>query len=311
MADGKDTPTDNVEEFEGEFDLQDFINSDHEEDVIEGESEEVTDSEDEDDIDQLDDEPETDPEIDKARAGGHVSKEEWVAQGKDPDDWVSARRFNERGSMIDTIKSLQEQTKTFDKRLENVNTLAMLQLQQVNTQLQQLEQEKREAIELGDVDLVEQLQGQINTGQGTINLLNNQIKADQKPQGVPADVVQLETDWNSRNPWINTTDPTSPDFGKAHFAQGLYANLLQQGVSPAVALQHVDRTVLEKFPPVNPRRKEMGHADSSKPKGTASKGKTLSWSDLSHDEIKLFNGMAGAWTKEEFLQTVADSRKTN
>ncbi|MBE16547.1 MAG: hypothetical protein CL867_09875 [Cytophagaceae bacterium] len=213
--------------------------------------------------------------------------------------------------MIDTIKNLQEQTKTFDKRLENVNTLAMLQLQQVQTQLASLEQEKREAIEMGDVELVDQLQNQINNGQGTVNILNNQIQSEQKPQGVPSDVVQLETEWNSRNPWINTTDPTNPDFGKAHFAQGLYANLLNQGVAPANALQQVDRTVLEKFPPVNPRRKEAGAADSSKPKGTAPKGGKLSWSDLSHDEIKLFNGMAGTWTKEEFLQTVADSRKTN
>ncbi len=61
-------------------------------------------------------EPQVSPDQETAQRNGHVSRDQWIEQGKDPDDWVSAKKFNERGEMIDKRRQLERSNRDRDTK---------------------------------------------------------------------------------------------------------------------------------------------------------------------------------------------------
>lgn len=66
-------------------------------------------------------EPESeDSEVGKAKKYGHLSKEEWIAAGKDPALWKSPAEFNKTGEIIEQLITLKKKVDQRDREMENI-----------------------------------------------------------------------------------------------------------------------------------------------------------------------------------------------
>lgn len=98
----------------------------------------------------------------EAKKFGHLSKEEWEAQGRDPSKYKSEEEFvkygNEYKEVKDLIKSLKEENKTYSKQID---ILVDAHKRTAETAVQQarreLEAQLSAAKEYGDVASVEKL----------------------------------------------------------------------------------------------------------------------------------------------------------
>ena len=90
-----------------------------------------------------------------ALAAGWVSKDEWIAQGKNPDDWRTAREFVERGELFDQIHQLQEthkkQSAAFKVLVDHHRKVRETAIAEA---IQKLKHDKRIALENHDVERV-------------------------------------------------------------------------------------------------------------------------------------------------------------
>jgi hypothetical protein len=69
---------------------------------------------------ELEGEQELEPEVEKAKKYGHISKEDWVAQGRNPNEWKSPKEFNKTGDVIEQVLSLKKQIEQRDRELKSV-----------------------------------------------------------------------------------------------------------------------------------------------------------------------------------------------
>ena len=249
-----------------------------------------------------------DPDIAEARARGWTSKEEWVKAGKDPDQWVNAKHFNEKGRLISQARQLQELKTTFDKRLEGVATLYKAQISTLQAQNQQLQAARDEAIAYGDVNKVKQLDQQIMTNAvEQLQIQQSQQQVASIPQVSQAE-LEREAAWERNNQWINANDPTAPEYGKAVYARQLYQQLLQQPLSVDDRLATLERELAAKFPKSNPNREKPPVTDGKTAERVSGK---LTFADLTPDERQQWDSFGKQFFKDkaEFLQAVADTRK--
>lgn len=64
------------------------------------------------------DEVQEDEEVEKAKKYGHLSKEEWEAQGRDPKAWKSPEEYNKTGEIIEQLMSLRKQVERRDREIQ-------------------------------------------------------------------------------------------------------------------------------------------------------------------------------------------------
>lgn len=275
-------------------------------------------------------EPEAKPEVNeeeaKASQRGWTSKAEWVAQGKDPDEWVSAKHFNEKGTLISKAREFEALQKTFKADVDNVKKYvqaqAQLQIQQLQKQNADLLEAKRQAVQYGDWDGVQKAEQALTSN--AINQMNlqQQIQAPQQ-QGPSEDELAVEAQFERENPWVSAyKDPTNPDYGKSIYAQDVYAQLLKNpNIDVNQRLQYLQAEIAQKFPskaPVNPNRDKPAMTDS-KPSGKLSGDMT--WADLGKAELAEFSQFGHMFgdpnlqgkareesAKKAFLKAVKNSR---
>ena len=73
----------------------------------------------EEDVEPEEDESSEDDEIvQRAKKYGHLSKEEWIAQGKNPDLWKSPEEFDKTGKILEQIYSLRKKVDQRDREIE-------------------------------------------------------------------------------------------------------------------------------------------------------------------------------------------------
>ena len=260
-------------------------------------------------------EPEVvDPEVNEAKSRGWTSKAEWIAAGKNADDWVNAKHFNEKGRLISQARKLETLEKTFDSRINNVKVLYDAHLRTLKAENAQLLQAKKEAVTYGDYDAVQRIDAQLMenaVSQVSINQAAQQVSA---PQQTPQADLEKEAAWERENQWINTQDPASPEFGKAVYTRNLYAQLLQQYPTSTAdeRIQAVNQALAQKFPAapkVNENRTKPAMTDTKT--STHAKGGKLTMADLTPDERSQWNafGKSMFGTESAFLQAVADTRR--
>jgi hypothetical protein len=253
--------------------------------IQEVESEEVEQSESQ-EVEQA----QADPETEKAISNGWRPKDEW--QG-DPDDWVSARKFNQTGELMGSIRDLKSRLdkseRSFQSRLDNVNKLHETQQAQL---LADLERKRNDAVEMADVDAVNNIQGQIDN-----------LRQAPQVQETQQDDSALLDDWNAKNPYI--FDQSNP---KAAFAQARF-NVHSQNMPLSDAIKAMEQDINSAFPEINERRNQAPAVESGMSRPGQRKERKLTWGDLTPEEVKYYNVARGAWTKDEYLQAVQDSRK--
>jgi len=239
----------------------------------------------------------TNPDVEKAMGNGWCQKEEWKG---DPNDWVSAKKFNERGEMIGSIRDLKQRIDAkeheFNARLENQHKLHEASTKAL---LEDLQSRRKDAILEADVDKAEKLQGQIDT-------LNVPAAPAAAPAPAPANTSVLE-EWNSRNPWIFEENP------KAAFAQHQFQKHSSQGKPLDQAISAMENDISKHFPDINHRRNQPTAVENMRSNPNKKIEKKLNWSELTSEELRMHKMMPDAWTgekgKEAFLQAVSDERK--
>jgi hypothetical protein len=229
------------------------------------------------------------PEVEKATKDGWRPKDEWAG---DPDDWVSAKKFNERGEMMGTIKTtrrkMDEMHREFEDRLAQNNKLHEIQRKAM---IADLESKRDNAIDLADRETAIAAQDQIND-------LNKAQIEDPKPDASASQ--SLIDDFNSKNPWIFESSP------KAAYAQAQF-NRYQKSGDIADALERTKADIDREFPEINPNRLAPSTTESRASRPGKRQEAKITWSQLTPDEKKFFD--AGDWTKDQYLKVVADARK--
>jgi hypothetical protein len=255
----------------------------------------------------------TNPDEDKARQKGWVSKSEWVSQGKDPDDWVSAKHFNEKGELISKARQGEALQRNYERDLENVKKYmqasAQMQIQRLQAENAALMEQKKQAIQYGDFEGVQKAENAML--QNVMAQQQLQQQTTQPAQGPSEAELAVEAQFERENQWINTQDPTDPNFAKAAFARNLYSHLLNTpGLDVNQRLERLQAEIAQKFPapkPVNPNRDKAPVTDA-KPAGKTSG--ELTWADLTQSELQEWNAFGHMMfpDKKAFLKAVKQSR---
>lgn len=260
--------------------------------------------------------PAEDPEVSEAKSRGWTTKQEWIDSGRNPDDWVNAKHFNEKGRLISQARKLETLERTFDSRIQNVKVLYDAQLRTLKNENEQLLQQKKEAVTYGDFDAVQRIDKQLmdNAIEQVSVQQSAQTVAAPQQLAVPQVEAEKEAAWERENQWIYTEDPASPDYGKAVFTKSLYAKLLREYPNSTAdeRIAYVNQTLAQKFPQApktNPNRDKPAMTDT-KTSTHAPSGK-LTMADLTDEERSWFKkiGKEMYRSEAEYLQTVADIRR--
>ena len=138
----------------------------------------------------------------------------WVPKDKyrgDPEKWVSAEEFVERGKHINRIlqAKLKRQEKEMEELRNGVNEFKKFSQAQIERKekdlqgaLTELKAAKAEAIRNGDGDAVNSIDDQIDVTRDQLK----EVKASTKPEAAPADpeaAADFEK-WKSRNSWYGS-----------------------------------------------------------------------------------------------------------
>ena len=230
-----------------------------------------------------------------ATAKGHQSKEDYVANGGDEDNWQSPEVFIALKGPLAKIKDQTRRIKAmetdFNSRTANVNKLHNLQVDQLRTDLVA---KRTAAIEEADVTQADQYQSQID------NL--------QPLPETPAVPVQLSEDletWNAdpKNAWIFQAGPKA-DF--AHKQFGIYRG---KGLDDAQIINGIEADIAKHFPEVNPHIAGAPMAESGSKPGAKLPSKEITMNDLTAEEARIWRNGSSMWTDQaDFLQSVKDSR---
>ena len=243
----------------------------------------------EEDVRLEDDEPpkkKVEPEI-----KGYMSKEAWIAAGKDPEEWRDPVEFKWRGELI-------KQRKEFEDRLKNVN---FINQQRLEMEIKKARADRKEAISIADHAAVDALDAQIDAMKDQQALLkqNDIVSAPDKDP--------FEAQWERENPWV--LDPNDP---RTPVAISVYGDALSRGIPKWKALEELTEFVDRKYgkpekrstPMVEPSRTAAGKRESS----------GMAWSDLSPQDVKIFNEVwpkTGDANKDKraFLKAIQDEKK--
>ena len=136
-----------------------------------------------------------DPQAEQKQApDNHISKEDWIAKGNDPDKWRSPEVFEERGQLIQQVEALKHQSaldrqnmdaqrQDTDIQIRNLNQLHNATLQQT---IADLESRRTAAVEDADAQAVDAIQKQIDHAK--IAQVVTQPAQPQVPNKEPAQV---------------------------------------------------------------------------------------------------------------------------
>lgn len=60
----------------------------------------------------------TDEVVERAKKYGHLSKEEWVAQGRDPNQWKSPEEFDKTGKILEQLYAMKKKVDQRDREIQ-------------------------------------------------------------------------------------------------------------------------------------------------------------------------------------------------
>lgn len=242
----------------------------------------------------------------------HISKEDWVKQGRDPAKWVAPELFAETTRRItETNKLKQENARLRAEREEDnrrLTNVAFLQQQQITRLRADLESRRDDAIDVGDKGAVKAFDKQLRD----LDTEESLIKEAPKQQlSIPPEVQE----WNEENEWLTADHPLKP------LANDIFAKAINQGKTIAGALRLVDKE-LAKHVELDPVERAVASAkkvasrsivDSPARAVSRSESVGLRMSDCTREEREMFEEFykpSGA-TEKEFLKDLAKHRQGN
>ncbi len=229
----------------------------------------------------------------EARQEGWRPQEEWKG---DPEKWVDAETFVERGEKISGI--LKKKVETLEQRLERAEKAN----QKFGEYHKKTIEKERKNAEQQIQSLEKQLEQAVSEGDGqAFTRINNQIN-DLK-QNVPTHdddgFTDLAQGWLSENQWYNNNQKL------AIFADGVADRLRAQGFSGKAYFDELSRIVRDSFPEEfeNPNRKREANVDSGEP-ASDPPAKKKSYKNLPADAKSACDEFVaqGFMTREEYIE---------
>lgn len=188
----------------------------------------------------------------KAYDGGWRPEETWVADGKDADDWVTAKEFNRVGEMMERIKSQTSQLRGQDKKISKLEgTLEELSQHHKDVQkveykkaMEDLKSMKKEALASYDHDQVVEIDEQISE------------LRDVDPNKKPVQETYSAPESGDMHPeveaWIDSNSWYTEDVMLRGAAEALADSLVKETPSykdtPGKLLKKVTETLEKEFP---------------------------------------------------------------
>lgn len=174
----------------------------------------------------------------EAMAQGWVPEEEYNG---DPDRFVTAKEFIQRGEFFRKIESQSKIIKDLNRQIEHLARMSKQSFEAgVKKTLQELKQAKKEAFAEGDVDRVTDIDEQILEVKTQAQLAAQQ-NAQRGAEAIQEVHPELQA-WIGRNRWYET------DVIMRGAADALGVQLANQGYSPTEVLHKVEQQIKEQFP---------------------------------------------------------------
>jgi hypothetical protein len=189
------------------------------------------------------------PIEEQASAQGWTNKEEWIAAGKEAEDWKDARTFVRDGEMMTRIQKqgkaldraeteLTQLKEAFSTLTEHHKKVAQIERQKLE---KQLKKEKAEALRADDGDTVVEIDEQLQA----LKEAAKEEKIEQRADAASESGSELVDDWldNPENSWYH-------DNAQMHAAADRHFLKLskQKGVSVEAALKQTEDFIRERFP---------------------------------------------------------------
>lgn len=243
-----------------------------------------------------------------ALADGWLDKPDWIAAGKDPEEWRPAREYVERGELFTKIESQNKELKQLRKVLDTLKQHHLNVKQEAMEDAIAILKRQRDVAkkeeDLGKVlEITEEIDSLKDRQQKAI------AKAQQELQAAETTAATQELSpafkaWHAKNKWyvVNGDDPMTL------YANGISQRFIAQyngKVTEQEVLDHVDRKVKEKFPDAvkepNTSPKVESAVGSRETRGNSREGLVLT-----ETEQKIMNTLvkSGVMTKEQYLKEI-------
>jgi hypothetical protein len=193
------------------------------------------------------DEPVTlSPTEEKASGLGWMPKEEWVEQGRDPDDWKPAKVFLEHGDMIGKIRAQSRELEETKNALRFVNDKNKQAYEKgYQSALTELRAQKREALREGDLVRADEIEEKIEVTKEELQ----QVRQAEPPK--PRQVDPEHEAWLARNPWYSDTR-------MQQMADSIAVSYIRDNngqVSSTQVREYVEQEIKKEFPHKFPQAK--------------------------------------------------------
>lgn len=176
----------------------------------------------------------------QASALGWVPKDQWIEDGKDPDDWKPAKVFLEHGQMIGKIRQQSKELQETRTALNFVNQKNKEVYEKgYQSAIKELREQKRAALAEGDLVKADEIDERIDRTKDELDQVRRQAPVQPKSQAPDPEHIE----WLQRNPWYN--DGVMQKFADALAIE--YININGGQVTPADVRDFVEKEVKKEF----------------------------------------------------------------
>lgn len=182
---------------------------------------------------------------------GWMPKTDWEASGKDPNEWRSAKEFQDRGEFYKTINSLKRENKQTQAALTALQRHHQYVFEKARIQaIDELKKERRVALRSDDPDRVEAIENQIEREQVQFAQERQALAQSQQAAQQAGIPPEFET-WKASNSWYEQ-DTDLHDYADA---TGLIFIQRNPNAKPDEVLKHIDTKIRKQFPDKFPVRR--------------------------------------------------------
>lgn len=205
----------------------------------ENEKEEIIDAEEE----QEEKSEENEEVVERAKKYGHLSKEEWEAQGRNPQEWKSPEEFDKTGKVIEQLYSLK---KKVDQRDREIQSLVEYQQRTSQREYERAKQEleQRLAYSKNDMDM----EGVSHYTKELTRLQDNENsskahQAAQAQRSAQEAFIERNQHWfNDRNPDLKNRAIEIDNEIKSVYPNATYEELAQK-IETRMQYEHPERVL--------------------------------------------------------------------
>lgn len=237
---------------------------------------------------------------------GWRPKDEWVANGGDPDEWKPAKLFLKDGELYKSIHSTKRELKQTQAVLQTLQKHHQMVFEKAHLQaLRDLKQERRAALRTEDIDAVEKVEQEIEKLQDDhVKEMQQFQQTTQAAQTATGGQVEFES-FVQRNPWY------ASDKGMRDEADAIGFIYLNNGGNKDTLLPHVEKEIRRKFPEKFGVKRAAPNAVAPVSKGTTRQTKESV--DLSDSEREIMNTFvrSGVMSKEQYMADLKKIKERN